>query len=220
MHTANWIRHISKGLIATKQRASFFSREPKSMAKDKDGVAHETKTRVARTRLECNWRVVPFAESKPDGSASKDGARSFHNTLNEGPLITLMNPRIPSAYAWTSWSRACYTRPFTVPCSSFSPSLSSDRLLFEYNACLNNTSFYSVRCYLKIILSQFILYLDRRVILLFSIIECQRFEMYHLKFNWKRKNFILSFRRIPNRYISSLFHIKFTRACLAFTRWK
>lgn len=62
-------------------------------------ASHTTKTRV-NARDSNVIDAFRLRKANPmDPLASTP--RSFHNTLNEGPLITLMNPRIPSgSYTW------------------------------------------------------------------------------------------------------------------------
>lgn len=68
------------------------------MAKDKDGVAHNENESSARDSnvIDAWFRLQ---KANPMAPLVRTGPRSFHNALNEGPLITLMNPRIPSASA-------------------------------------------------------------------------------------------------------------------------
>lgn len=77
------------------------------MGKDKRKTAHSENESSARdSNVIDAWFRLQKANSM---TLLVTTIRSYHNTLNEDPLITLMNPRIPSAYTCASWSRACCT---------------------------------------------------------------------------------------------------------------
>lgn len=54
------------------------------------------------TRI-CNWCMIAEVGQCRDPWIR---TRLFRNTLNDGPLIALMNPRIPSSYTWPPRWRA------------------------------------------------------------------------------------------------------------------
>lgn len=68
------------------------------MGKDKRKTAHSENESSARdSNVIDAWFRLQKANSM---TLLVTTIRSYHNTLNEDPLITLMNPRIPSAYTW------------------------------------------------------------------------------------------------------------------------